>query len=441
MNIVRLNTITGGGAVIKKSGGSAIKNVELAEKITYNELVALRDAGNLVAGKMYRMTDYDTACGLEDVQCAGHPFDLVLMALDNKTLDEKCSAIWSERDTDGYFADSNLPAWDVRYCLDNDINRFESALVGGHIMQVSDYGISIECVPCGKKTIDGVTYYVWKGNSFYALSETPTPEVGSRVPTVVDSSWTIHGDGYVESTYTRDGGTGVIYRLTDENNNVIHYDFKNFMFKRRVNNGKYDKDNGVETLCYTFSRIESNGSISDYSLKYNTSCCDNNIGAESLDNVFFGTCFSNIIGRVCCRNTFCDSFRINTLGDYTYDNVFYDSCVDNKLGPWFTYNTAYLLSNNNICEGCRKATFPRKFTDNVITALGFEFVSFSYDGNEETDFFKHHYISGEPYRKQITLHGGRTYPTYITTDKNGNVIEYTSDTIIEKIAELLNTSV
>ena len=105
-------------------GGSAPMMIE----VTWEELVALRDANNLTAGQMYRITDYETMTSKEGSQAAGHPFDIIVTALDNKTLDEKASAIWSARDTEGYFANSNLPAWDVRYCLDNDINRFDSLL-------------------------------------------------------------------------------------------------------------------------------------------------------------------------------------------------------------------------------------------------------------------------------------------------------------------------
>lgn len=110
------------------SGNITIEDVggitELMTETTYADLVTLREAENLVAGMKYRMTDYETFTSKVGSQSAGHPFDLVITALDNKTLDEKCSAIWSERDTDGYFAECNLPAWDVRYCLDNDTKRF-----------------------------------------------------------------------------------------------------------------------------------------------------------------------------------------------------------------------------------------------------------------------------------------------------------------------------
>lgn len=120
--------------------------LEKMVNVTYAELVTLRDEGKLIAGQMYRMTDYETTCTWENTQVAGHPFDLVLTALDNKTLDEKCSAIWSERDTDGYFANSNLPAWDVRYCLDNDTERFDWALMGGTVLKVFAMGQEYEAI-------------------------------------------------------------------------------------------------------------------------------------------------------------------------------------------------------------------------------------------------------------------------------------------------------
>ena len=94
---------------------------------TWQELKDLRDSGQLIPGMKYRMIDYDTYTSQEGTESAMHPFDLILTALDNKTLSEECSAIHSARDVDGYFANSNLGAWKVSYCLDNDISRFNWA--------------------------------------------------------------------------------------------------------------------------------------------------------------------------------------------------------------------------------------------------------------------------------------------------------------------------
>ena len=92
--------------------------------IAYADLVSLRDNGSLVAGAYYRITDYVTTTTQENTQSAGHPFDVIVLALSENTLAEEAYAIQSARDIDGYFANSNLAAWKLWYSLDNDTERF-----------------------------------------------------------------------------------------------------------------------------------------------------------------------------------------------------------------------------------------------------------------------------------------------------------------------------
>ena len=93
-------------------------------KIEYADLVRLRDNGELVAGSFYRITDYITTTAQENTQSAGHPFDVIVLALSENTLAEEAYAIQSARDTDGYFAECNLSAWKLWYSLDNNTERF-----------------------------------------------------------------------------------------------------------------------------------------------------------------------------------------------------------------------------------------------------------------------------------------------------------------------------
>ena len=95
---------------------------ELITPITYEELKTLRDNAELVAGMFYRITDYVTTSIQEATQSAGHQFDIIVRALDEKTLDEEAKAIQSENDE--YFANSNLTGWQVWYTLDNDTSKY-----------------------------------------------------------------------------------------------------------------------------------------------------------------------------------------------------------------------------------------------------------------------------------------------------------------------------
>ena len=98
--------------------------VDLSMDITWSELVTLRNNGQLTPGKKYRITDYETTTSQSGTISAGHPFDVIVTALDEHTLSENASAIRSARDTDDYFGTENLEAWQLKYCLDNDTERF-----------------------------------------------------------------------------------------------------------------------------------------------------------------------------------------------------------------------------------------------------------------------------------------------------------------------------
>ena len=97
-------------------------DVDRLQKITYSELVELRDNSKLVPGMWYQITDYVTTSTESETECAGHLFDIVVIANSNNTLSELAKAC--QHDGEDYFQNSNLEAWTLKYCLDNDVDRF-----------------------------------------------------------------------------------------------------------------------------------------------------------------------------------------------------------------------------------------------------------------------------------------------------------------------------
>lgn len=91
-------------------------------EINYVDLVTLRDNAQLIPGQKYRIIDYITTTSQENTRSAGHQFDIIVTALDERTLSEEAQAI--QNNIEGYFDGSNLSAWKLWYCLDNDTNRF-----------------------------------------------------------------------------------------------------------------------------------------------------------------------------------------------------------------------------------------------------------------------------------------------------------------------------
>ena len=82
---------------------SQAKPSELDKKtmvsITYAELVALRDSSSLIAGTQYRITDYACTTTQANTKSAGHPFDIIVTADNENTLNERARAICREGDT------------------------------------------------------------------------------------------------------------------------------------------------------------------------------------------------------------------------------------------------------------------------------------------------------------------------------------------------------
>lgn len=252
--------------------------------VTYAELVELRDNAKLIAGRLYRITDYVTkvysASGFE--RSAEHPFDIIVRALSENTLAEE--AYVAPHKGDEYFANANLNAWKVWYCLDND-----------------------------------VTKYTWADVT---------------------------------------NGKGVIYRMIDEWQNDMPYDFKNVQYKRFMvsdhsNNGELATLEGrylawgLETDAprdlsvdytdfewrYTFG-VEANAEV-DYSLnKQPVPYTEDKMYWKQSHKL---CCAKNRCGNycvlVCVDENFHKSFSLNDvvmMASMTED--IYGECLENTLG-------------------------------------------------------------------------------------------------------------
>lgn len=223
---------------------------------TWADLKALRDAGELIPGMRYRITDYVATTTQENTRSANHPFDIIVVADSANTLNENATAIQHEGDT--YFANSDLAAWKLKYCLDNDASRFiwaDNRLLPAWI--ASPDVLNGEHLPYqGMHTIDGaeaVGELPIYGTQEQAVRESGMEgaigwccwdsEEGLLVyPSSRASGLAFLTDDYtIEETYaaeleftpnTPELGKGVIYKMTDEFANKVGFDFKGIQFKR-----------------------------------------------------------------------------------------------------------------------------------------------------------------------------------------------------------------
>lgn len=132
-----------------------------------------------------------------------------------------------------YFQNSNLSAWKVWYCLDNDKNRFAWADDRVETVQAYITTTGSETMYHRNAERDRDGCFAWYGRggfTYYTTSETPS--VGDDIYYVNGSKLVLSGESV--ASYTPEEildyyGRGVIYRLIDEWDNDVPYDFKNIL--------------------------------------------------------------------------------------------------------------------------------------------------------------------------------------------------------------------
>lgn len=345
-----------------------VEDLELAVnnlvEITWQELKDLRDNSALVPGRQYRIIDYVTTTVQEGTRSAGHQFDIIVQALDEKTLSENVHACLHEGDT--YFANSKLEAWKLKYCLDNDTSRF------GWADEVNGKGVIYRMIDeynndlpydfkniqfkrydlRGLQLIEGPYYgsHLDSLKNAYQtamnLSTFHILQISSKPITNVDPE-TI--DEYLEGTgYTSSDGTfasiddpefygdpGLFVLLNDSNYYWV------YTFNEQLTD--------MSTMTIDASLLEVN-KISNNFIPFSTSL---------KDNVFVGnSCYSNTFGDYCGSNTIGSYFYNNAVGNNFYNNAIESNFYDNTIGNDFSGNIIRNHFNNN--------TIRKKFSDNII---------------------------------------------------------------------------
>ena len=223
-------------------------------------------------------------------------------------------------------------------------------------------------------------------------------------------------------------GKGVIYRMIDEWNNDVPYDFKNIQFEHPKDTTHYyytfasgneamntDCSLYIRNKCYSntikeriidLPNADTGSMITKISLNriifIGSNCYSNTFGCNCSNNVFGSACSCNSFGNYCQNNTFGSGCSVNSFGSYCSDNsfgnycqynVFGDQCSDNLFGNYCSYNSLgnkcnYIkfasdkasstkynnYQNNHFGDGCQYILFKRKNNDttsNIIQNYNF----------------------------------------------------------------------
>ena len=302
--------------------------------IIYADLVGLRDNGKLVAGSYYRINDYITTTSQTNTQSAGHPFDVIVLALSENTLAEDAYAIQSERDTDGYFANSNLAAWQIWYCLDNDAERFAWAV------PTSSGGKGVIYRMIDEHNND--CPYDFKNMQFRHPNDTVNyPNYYYTFSTVISGVVSDHSHS---GAYCYGNKIGFkIINGVQRLNNIV---FVNLSKTNLCNSNSF----GDNCNANSFGDNCSANSFGDncYYNSFGDNCNSNSFGDNCYYNSFdyfcqsnsFGNeCYSNKFGNNCRNNSFGEKCYKNRFGNGSYGNSFKNNCRDNSFGIGCGYNS------------------------------------------------------------------------------------------------------
>ena len=314
-------------------------------KIEYADLVRLRDNGELVAGAFYRITDYITTTTQENTQSAGHPFDVIVLALSENTLSEQACAIQHEEDT--YFANSNLAAWQIWYSLDNDAERFAWADTengkGVIYRMIDEFENDIPYDFKNVMYIDMTNSKISAEASYYgnwwAGDLVRKPSSDKQVgPHSFYYAWEL-------INVSGPNSNGVWYTESDAITSVdtTFYEYDDVGYEFNASETLRITNLMVGQMQYTFGKPLAPSSLLSEFIDYTIigkECHSNTIKEhyneekrQMLNIITFGnSCYSNSFGNNCGYNSFGNDCSSNSFGNGCYYNSFGNSCSSNSFG-------------------------------------------------------------------------------------------------------------
>ncbi len=322
---------------------------------TYSNLVSLRGSGKLIPGATYRITDYACATTTADTQSANHPFDILVTADSANTLNENAHAIMRANDT--YFAKSKLQSWELKYCLDNDSNRFAwaSSSDKGVIYYMKDE-FGNEC-PYDFKNIQFKRYKVT--NSEAQLSSLSGRYLGYS-SSGASAGLTVDSSSYIWCfTFSRMSAMTGSVTVTDASLNTSS---TSGSMCHHNTMGAYGSSVMVDETYSTYKQSLNNNVFETTSRAY-----ANHLGENCYGNTFGNACYGNTFGNACYGNTFGNTCYDNAFGDSCYDNAFGNNCYDNAFGNNCARNAfGDSCPRNAFGNGCSRNAFGNNCSDNAF---------------------------------------------------------------------------
>lgn len=223
---------------------------------------------------------------------------------------------------------ANIPAWELKYCLDNDTTRFAWANPEG----------------CG------VIYYMkdeWDNECSYDFKNIQFHR--DSYPALYTFSW-INEDGNVEDLTMRQDLT------TDVESE------RRCTYSNRIASKVLDGILILNNIVF----------ISDYASEgddYFYGCFGNTFGHDCSDMTFLDGCNNNAFGAACSRNTFKQFCSNNTFSYHCFLNIFGANCVNNSFGKSCNGNSLEDYCSDNIFgNNCGSNIFEYQCSSNNLGA-------------------------------------------------------------------------
>lgn len=286
---------------LSSGGGIAETMVET----TYAELKSMRDNGTLTPGMWYRITDYVCTTTQENTISAGNKFDVIVLATGTNSLSEQARAI-NHTPQDGetdYFANSNLSAWTIWYCLDNDTMRFawaDSTNGKGVIYRMIDeWGNDVP--------------YDFKNIKFKSPLD---------INTYPYYYYTFASENVEDNT---DNSLDIINYCCFNTIKLAHEEIQYINCNLFI--GAFSFENSLDCNCI-------NNLFEEHSIHITLGReCSHNLFRSGCVNIILGfQCNYNKLGKSCKTITFGGSCNNNNLGEQCLSFLFGDGCSRNKFG-------------------------------------------------------------------------------------------------------------
>ena len=449
----------------EKLADNVLEDVTL---ITWQELKTLRNNSELIPGHQYRITDYQCTTTQQNTQSAGHQFDIIVTADNTNKLNEKARACLHNGDT--YFENSNLAAWQLWYCLDNDTNRFAwaDAINGkGVIYRMIDEWNN-DC-PYDFKNIQFKRYKITSSNSSGLVGKYLATEAISDIGLEIDNNDSkmfytfsylgdLSNDGRYSLETPEDASIiGNTLQSANRSPNGVYGNTIKYHFDPNIESSKpiqrlnnivfltYSSDN-VYNGCYSnsFDINNYNSSFGDYCINnsFGDQCYGNSFGDQCWYNSFDNWCQYNSFGDNCCGNLFGNQCQGNSFGNQCLMNSFGDNCCGNSFGNNSFGNEGYGNSFGDQCQynsfgdnccgnsfgnQCQNIKLNSYYIQNTFDH-GVSCVTFIGNGTESNCIQNYHIKQGmvfdEGSEYTINAKPGLNYVLSVAKKSDGTVVEY-----------------